>query len=59
MGFYNVPWDSMGFHDVPVNRSVPTEANRSLTSYMVPFWVRGLCTCFLNSVPFKSILCHI
>jgi hypothetical protein len=52
MGFYNVPWDSMGFHDVPVNRSVPTEADRGLTSYMVPFWVRGLCTCFLSSVPF-------
>jgi hypothetical protein len=44
MGFHEVPWDSMRFHgiswssmrfyDVPVNRSVPTEANRGLTSYM-------------------------
>jgi hypothetical protein len=43
MGFHEVPWDSMRFHgiswssmrfyDVPVNRSVPTEANRGLTSY--------------------------
>jgi hypothetical protein len=24
----------MGFHDVPVNGSVPTEANRGLTSYI-------------------------
>jgi hypothetical protein len=24
----------MRFYDVPVNRSVPTEANRGLTSYM-------------------------
>jgi hypothetical protein len=23
----------MGFYDVPVNQSVPTEANRGLTSY--------------------------
>jgi hypothetical protein len=28
MGFHEVLWDSMTFHDVPVNRSVPTEANR-------------------------------
>jgi hypothetical protein len=25
----------MRFYDVPVNQSVPTEANRSLTSYRV------------------------
>jgi hypothetical protein len=25
----------MRFNDVPVNRSVPTEANRGLTSYMI------------------------
>jgi hypothetical protein len=33
MGFYGVPWSSMRFYDVPVNQSVPTEANRGLTSY--------------------------
>jgi hypothetical protein len=35
MGFHEVPWDSMRFYDVLVNRSVPTEANRGLTSYMI------------------------
>jgi hypothetical protein len=35
MGFHGVLWDSMGFYDVPVNRSVPTEANRGLISYML------------------------
>jgi hypothetical protein len=34
MRFHEVPWDSMRFYDVLVNRSVPTEANRGLTSYM-------------------------
>jgi hypothetical protein len=33
MGFHEVPWNSMRFYDVLVNRSVPTEANRGLTSY--------------------------
>jgi hypothetical protein len=33
MGFHEVPWDSMRFYDVLVNQSVPTEANRGLTSY--------------------------
>jgi hypothetical protein len=33
MRFHEVLWDSMRFYDVPVNRSVPTEANRGLTSY--------------------------
>jgi hypothetical protein len=43
VGFYELPWDSMRFHgiswssmrfyDVPVNQSVPTEANRGLNSY--------------------------
>jgi hypothetical protein len=35
--FHGISWDSMGsmrFYDVPVNRSVPTEANRGLTSYI-------------------------
>jgi hypothetical protein len=36
MGFHEVPWNSMRFYDVLVNRSVPTEANRGLTSYMEP-----------------------
>jgi hypothetical protein len=35
MRFHEVPWDSMRFHDVLVNRSVPTEANRGLTSYSI------------------------
>jgi hypothetical protein len=35
MGFHEVPWNSMRFHDVLVNRSVPTEANRGLTSYTI------------------------
>jgi hypothetical protein len=33
MGFHEVLWNSMRFYDVLVNRSVPTEANRGLTSY--------------------------
>jgi hypothetical protein len=33
MKCYDVPWDSIGFHDVPVNRSVLTEANRGPISY--------------------------
>jgi hypothetical protein len=35
----------MGFHDVPINPSVPTEANRSLTSYKSnrePFLIAGV-----------------
>jgi hypothetical protein len=35
MGFHEVPWNSMRFYDVLVNRSVPTEANRGLTSYNI------------------------
>jgi hypothetical protein len=31
--FHEVLWDSMRSYDVPVNQSVPTEANRGLTSY--------------------------
>jgi hypothetical protein len=31
--FQNLPWNSMRFYDVPVNQSVLTEVNRSLTSY--------------------------
>jgi hypothetical protein len=33
MRFCGIPWSSMRFYDVPVNRSVLTEANRVLTSY--------------------------
>jgi hypothetical protein len=33
MEFHEIPWDSMRLYDVSVNWSVPTEANRSLTSY--------------------------
>jgi hypothetical protein len=35
MRFHGILWGSMKFNDVPVNRSVPTEANRGLTSYML------------------------
>jgi hypothetical protein len=34
MRFHEIPWGSMRFYDVPVNQSVPTEANRGLTSYI-------------------------
>jgi hypothetical protein len=34
VGVYGIPWGSMRFYDVSVNQSVPTEANRSLTSYI-------------------------
>jgi hypothetical protein len=37
MEFHEVPWDSMRFHGVSVNRSVPTETNRGLTSYIGDF----------------------
>jgi hypothetical protein len=32
--FHGILWGSMRFNDVPVNQSVPTEANRGLTSYI-------------------------
>jgi hypothetical protein len=37
MSFHEIPWSSMRFYDVPVNRSVPTKANRGLTSYIVQY----------------------
>jgi hypothetical protein len=33
MGFHEVLQDFMGFNDVSVNQSMPTEANRGLISY--------------------------
>jgi hypothetical protein len=33
MRLHGIPWSSMRSYNVPVNRSVPTEANRGLTSY--------------------------
>jgi hypothetical protein len=33
MRFHEVSWDSMRFYNVSVNQSVPTEANRGLTSH--------------------------
>jgi hypothetical protein len=39
MRFHEIPWSSMRFYDVSVNRSVPTEANRGLTSYTNSFVV--------------------
>jgi hypothetical protein len=44
----------MRFYDVPVNRSVPTEANRGLTSYkgvLVRYSMK------LNTMDCKSSLC--
>jgi hypothetical protein len=35
MRFHGIPWGSIRFYDVSVNQSVPTEANRGLTSYTV------------------------
>jgi hypothetical protein len=35
MGFHEVLQDFMGFHDVSVNQSIPTEANRGLISYSI------------------------
>jgi hypothetical protein len=34
MRFHGILWSSMRFYDVLVNQSVPTEANRGLTSYI-------------------------
>jgi hypothetical protein len=34
MRFHEIPWGSMRFYKVSANQSVPTEANRGLTSYM-------------------------
>jgi hypothetical protein len=33
--FHEIPWSSMRFYNIPVNQSVPTEANRGLTSYRI------------------------
>jgi hypothetical protein len=44
MGFHGVPWGSMRFYDVSVNRSVPTEANRGLTAYSVPYQIVFRCS---------------
>jgi hypothetical protein len=33
MRFHGIPWSFMRFYDVSVNRSVPAEASRGLTSY--------------------------
>jgi hypothetical protein len=42
MRFHEIPWGSMGFYDVSVNQSVPSEANRGLTSYMGLLELLGL-----------------
>jgi hypothetical protein len=34
MMFHRIPWGFMRFFDVPVNQSVPTEANRVLQSVL-------------------------
>jgi hypothetical protein len=54
MGFQNLPWDSrtfygilwgfMRFYDVSVNQSVPTVANRGLTSYSFNLLLKQSCT---------------
>jgi hypothetical protein len=44
----------MRFHDVPVNQSVPTEANRGLTSYTkgqcILSGILPLPSCYLNAI---------
>jgi hypothetical protein len=40
--FHEVPWGSMGFCDVPVNQSAPSEANGGLTSYTELLELLGL-----------------
>jgi hypothetical protein len=44
MRFHEVPWGSMGFYDVSVNQSVPTEANRGLTSYISSLSMKAACS---------------
>jgi hypothetical protein len=43
----------MRFYDVPVNRSVPTEANRGLTSY------KNINTCCYRSVCFMESVVYL
>jgi hypothetical protein len=49
MRFHGIPWGFKRFYDVPVNQSVPTEANRDLTSYSLRDVHYHLA--FLSSVP--------
>jgi hypothetical protein len=59
MRFHEVPWNSMRFYDVLVNRSVPTEANRGLTSYTlaeVAHWMRGHGSASVCIMPHLSTL---
>jgi hypothetical protein len=55
MGFHEVPWNSMRFYDVLVNRSVPTEANRGLTSYNL-LATRRFCYVSEPSMGFHEVL---
>jgi hypothetical protein len=54
MGFHEVPWNSMRFYDVLVNQSVPTEANRGLTSYT---WLAAAIRTFRGKVQIGSLGC--
>jgi hypothetical protein len=42
MRFHGIPWSFMRFYDVSVNRSVPAEASRGLTSYRGSISWKGL-----------------
>jgi hypothetical protein len=56
MGFHEVLWNSMRFYDVPVNQSVPTEANRGLTFYINIYSVAcSLYIVFLRDSVFSPI----
>jgi hypothetical protein len=53
--FRHVPEPSMRFYDVPVNRSVPTEANRGLTSYRVARWLQWSTICVYKGTYFGKL----
>jgi hypothetical protein len=46
----------MRFYNVPVNRSVPTEANRGLTSYTITLLFSSKCAEILLFIPFLVVL---
>jgi hypothetical protein len=59
MRFHGFPWVSMRFYDVPVNQSVPTEANRGLTSYNSFACCYYLLALWLNQASITSSQSHL
>jgi hypothetical protein len=55
MRFHEIPWSFMRFYDVSVNRSVPTEANRGLTSYITALGRFSIMRGYKKS---KTMLCY-